>query len=244
MDDHCCSDFSNASRFGHKDCIRNLLDYFGEDVNSTDHCGYTPLHCVVKDCHYDYISMLLERGADINKKDNRGWTPLHYASDNNCSRRIRSGAYECFKILLQNGANINEKDNEGWTCLHYASFYGYEDFMLTLLNIDNIHIDEKNNDGWTPLHLAVDVRKHNCVQTLLCLGADINVKDNIGWTPLHHASDHGCEICIIILLDNGAIIDQKDDSGRTILDVADSKTKRFISEYFEIQIKEPHENSS
>ena len=52
----------------------------GEDVNSKDSCGSTPLMWAVRNKHNSIVKLLLDQPAvDVNVKDNDGKTALHWA---------------------------------------------------------------------------------------------------------------------------------------------------------------------
>jgi hypothetical protein len=51
----------------------------GDNVNSTDHDGLSPLYCAARNGQEPIVRMLLEYGADIDLADKNGSTPLDVA---------------------------------------------------------------------------------------------------------------------------------------------------------------------
>lgn len=51
----------------------------GQNVNSTDSAGDTPLHLAALETDSRLIKWLLLHGANPNYRDTNGWTPLHFA---------------------------------------------------------------------------------------------------------------------------------------------------------------------
>lgn len=94
-------------------------------------------------------------------------------------------------------------DSHGHTKLHIAAQKG--DVASTKKLIEsgaNIHLTDKN--GETPLHLAA-CKNVECVELLICAGADINKLDVLwGWTPMHWAVALGKPDCLKALITAGA----------------------------------------
>ncbi|XP_046552784.1 ankyrin repeat domain-containing protein 39-like [Haliotis rubra] len=82
-----------ASRNGHLDVVRTLVDA-GAHVDVTTRSGHaTPLHRAAYMGHTDIVKFLLSRGADPVSRDSDEMTPLHKASER--------GRLECVTVLLE-----------------------------------------------------------------------------------------------------------------------------------------------
>jgi ankyrin repeat protein len=67
-----------ASTVGHCVVIRQLIEA-GDDVNSRDKDGSSPLHCEALAGHHNMVLLLLGMGASSDP-DKNGRTPLHRAA--------------------------------------------------------------------------------------------------------------------------------------------------------------------
>ncbi len=93
----------DASRSGHVDVVRLLLDY-GFLVDFPLANGATPLLIAAECGHIDVVCLLLERHASINKARSDGTTPLMVAS--------QKGYLSVIRALLKAA-------KEGAGCIHY-----------------------------------------------------------------------------------------------------------------------------
>ncbi|HYP26897.1 MAG TPA: ankyrin repeat domain-containing protein [Blastocatellia bacterium] len=85
-----------ASRAGHADTVKSLLNSPGVNVNAQDESGSTPLIEAARNGHEDVVEALLIARADVKAKDNQGKTALMYASE--------GGHTDSVKLLRQAGA--------------------------------------------------------------------------------------------------------------------------------------------
>ncbi|XP_071085202.1 ankyrin repeat domain-containing protein 39-like [Haliotis cracherodii] len=103
-----------ASRNGHLDVVRTLVDA-GAHVDVATKSGHaTPLHRAAYMGHTDIVKFLLSRGADPVSRDLDEMTPLHKASER--------GRHECVTILLE-AASVarTARDSRGRTPSDCAS---------------------------------------------------------------------------------------------------------------------------
>ncbi len=121
----CTKSLRAAAAKGDVRCLRELLRR-GEDPNTQDEHGETPLHYVALSCEFigeplcvNAAKVLLDYGADPNARDEWGVTPLHQAAS--------GGHTELVKLLLDRGADPNAIDNFGVTPLHAAAAKGHAD---------------------------------------------------------------------------------------------------------------------
>ena len=151
-----------ASMHGLHSICKKFLDQ-GGDVNSTDPCGYTPLHYATNYDHGNVVQLLLKAGANLEitaEVDCR--TVLHLAAWN--------GHEGIVQQLLEKGAETAAVDRLGFTALHLASLCGHQKILRTLLE-NNSSIVKILNRATAP-HCVADsyyehLRRCLVLQTLL-----------------------------------------------------------------------------
>ncbi len=104
----------------------------GEDVNTQDANGNTPLHLVQGFKTFECARILLQHGASVEIKNDWGNTPLHAAT-----LRMR---FDVINMLLDYGANVDAKNMLGDTPLHFAIKYACDNFNLRSWRARNIGI--------------------------------------------------------------------------------------------------------
>ena len=103
-----------ASRMGHADLVKLLLEEYEANPNIENFYGRTAL--MLSDySSLDTIKTLLSNGADVHVKNKCcGSTTL----------MLVAGSYNNYidvtKLLISYGADVNDKDNEGKTAIDYA----------------------------------------------------------------------------------------------------------------------------
>ena len=106
-----------AAEVGNLDQLKSLLQN-GNNVNSTDNRGRTPLYNAALCGHEDMVDYLLNHGADPNKgaswKGNQ--RPIHVAA--------MYGHVEIIQDLLRHGAKIDACTSAKETALHKAAWHG------------------------------------------------------------------------------------------------------------------------
>jgi calcium-independent phospholipase A2 len=86
---------------------------------------------------------------------------------------IKSKNIEMVKILLDS-AKLDHLDYNSSSIFHYAANTSKE--MITILtNRSTVNLNHYNLDGYTPLHAACLSNNPDCVNALLCAGADVNI---------------------------------------------------------------------
>lgn len=128
-----------------------LLEAKGENMNSADGDGSTPLHMAAYKGQASAVEYLLARpGMFKDPIDNRGYTPLTLAAS--------AGHAEVVDLLLAAGCNPNIACGDGGTALHKAAGQGHLRVVESLLKAG---ADPRLADrsGKTPLQLAQDKRK-------------------------------------------------------------------------------------
>jgi ankyrin repeat protein len=213
-------DIHTAAYLGDYDTVRSHLDNDRSLVNS----GYlqsvmlpargpatfehremawaTPICYAIIAGNTAVVELLISRGAIIEPHSE---LLLDYA--------VSEDRVEIVKLLLEDGADpskaprILDDDSEMRALLKH---YG----------VPPKDINAKNHMGWPPLVYACrgDNGEHpDEVQTLLDLGADIDVRNHKGKTALHYAAKAGFLKVINLLIEKGATVDATDQDGETPL---------------------------
>lgn len=140
-------DFYDAATFGQMDRVQTLLATDSGLVHSKIDWGFTALHGVAGEEHFEMAELLLDRGADPNAMNDEGITPLHLAiysdmvallisrgADPNIRsydgrtplivQSAESEGLEAMAALLALGAEVNDRDNRGRSALDIARARG------------------------------------------------------------------------------------------------------------------------
>ena len=153
----------------------------GDNVNTTDENGTTPLLAAVKAKHHNVkiVRTLLENQAQVNSRDNQGVTVLQAYIDN--TQRDS----QVLELLLQHRVDLGQPDRKGNTLLHHADRLtdGEVDMIgasgLLTSDIVNAHTD----DGDTPLHIACRANRLKAAEMLVTSGASVEIKNNREESP-------------------------------------------------------------
>lgn len=113
-----------AAADGDYEKLRKLLRK-GNDPNSQDPYGYTPLHYACRQGHARVVDLLLTCGAEVDKQTKGGATALH--------RAAYQGHLKCVQLLLDRNANCTLADSDGKTALHKAAENGHDNVCRALL---------------------------------------------------------------------------------------------------------------
>ncbi|ORY15687.1 ankyrin repeat-containing domain protein [Clohesyomyces aquaticus] len=166
-----------------------LLLKYGADANIANRKGQLALHhacreglgdTVSSDCLYA-IGCLATATADINRKDVYGDTALMYAAEHNNDPRI-------LETLHKAGASLSETDLTGHSALHNCIYFDNARAVETLARL-GADIN-RTSSGDTPLMKTIICNAHNCMRTLLRLGANTTTLDLEEHTIIHLAGLH------------------------------------------------------
>ncbi|XP_052746471.1 transient receptor potential cation channel subfamily A member 1 [Bicyclus anynana] len=190
-------------------------------LTSCDVQRMTPLHCAAMFDHPDIVNYLIAEGSDINPMDKERRSPLLLAAS-------RAG-WRTVHTLISLGADVELKDTNDRNVLHLIVMNGgrLEDFAATCRNRCEqslIHLlNEKDSKGCSPLHYASREGHIRSLESLIKLGACINLKNNNNESPLHFAARYGRYHIASQLLDSDKgtfIINESDGEGLTPLHIA------------------------
>ncbi|KIE06233.1 hypothetical protein NF27_AZ00030 [Candidatus Jidaibacter acanthamoeba] len=109
---------------------------------------------IVKDCSFNFIENLIEKGANVN--DSYGSTALSMAAS--------KGNNEVFQLLLSKGADPYIEDAQGRTSMHHA-IVGGNQFIIDCLLERGFNYDMIDYNGNTPKHYALYFNKLDSLNT-------------------------------------------------------------------------------
>ena len=178
--------------------------------------GWTGLHYAAREGRLDVVRLLLEHGADPNAReagDNTG--PLHWAAAHRALEVVRglldAGADP------QGAGDLHELDAIGWATYFHpaggrrgerpevarllaergarhhvfsAMSLGDLDLLRTLAEQDPGTLDRRMSrfeNRLSALHFAIALKRHDMLELLIELGADLEAVDGNGHTPLETA---------------------------------------------------------
>ncbi len=174
--------------------VEVLLKYGAniEEVCNADH--FTPLMSAAYYGAKECVKVLVEAGANVNALSPEGRTASICAVIGNASydfNRVESNQSDILRLLVEHGANIN-----------YPSI---DDFDI---------LDEV----LPPLHLAIYGGKKEVFETLISLGADINIQENrAGMTPIMYAVEYGEMYFVKRLIELGVDFSLKSNYNENVL---------------------------
>jgi len=213
----------------------------GDDVETRDANGQTPLLLASEKGHFGIVRELLHRNASVNARDEDGWTALIAA--------CKAGYPDIVATLLHNGAKHNVADMGGWTPLVWASYKGHGPVVRELLRwgadpnergqhnmtaliwaagrghtsvvkelLDaGARAEIADKYGTTALIWACRKGHFDVTKLLISKGANVNSVGTHGWTPLIMASKGGFVDVVNLLLENRANVNLFDQDGKSAL---------------------------
>ena len=227
-----------AAYFGVEEAVKALLQQafetnanstgdqtpLGDNLESKDDCGRTPLSCAAENGYEAVVKLLVERGAKLESKDTiHSRTPLSSAAANNHEAVVR--------MLVKKGADLESKDNRGQTPLSWAAGNGHEAVVKYLLE-QGADLESENHLGLTPLSCAAENGYEAVVKLLVEKGAKLESKDIFrGRTPLSSAAANNHEAVVRMLVKQGADLESKDNSGQTPLSWAAGNGHEAVVKY-------------
>ncbi|XP_057300600.1 tripartite motif-containing protein 2-like [Hydractinia symbiolongicarpus] len=80
--------------------------------------------------------------------------------------------------LIDAGSDVYAMDDYHWNAFHHSVFYGYQNILQILINVNNTQISNVNCNNETPLHFASAFGFAECVKTLLSSPyMDVNIRN-------------------------------------------------------------------
>lgn len=142
---------------GHMDHIKNLIAH-GNDINTRNLRGQTPLLLAAEMGNSEVVQLLLENGAEVDAgATDSGYTPLHHAA--------RRGHIALCELLIRYGADPDRQTARLETPLHLAVASGHAGVVALLLKYQ-ARLDIRDTQGMTPLQQA-EITKHAEIVTLI-----------------------------------------------------------------------------
>ena len=221
----------------------------GEDIETKDEIGRSPLHLACRSGALAVVKMLVEAGAGVCGTCNYGNTCLILAAHHGHTETVR---YLVGLKGLQ-GVKVNHKADDDWSALFCAADRKHADVVKVLIDA-GADIETRNTDLWTPLIYAcqkgsqpivkmlveagADVRateKNECTNIFFASGfghtetvrylvglpqVDVSHKDKEGYTSLLAAVEKPGADVVEVLIDAGADVEVKHNDGRSSLLVA------------------------
>lgn len=162
------------------------------------------------------LTLRLEQGigCDINQKT-EGMTALYSA--------VEANQKEVVEFLLERGADPFVRcSGNAWassTAPLLAAQKGYFD-ILDLFDLEGHVDDREGGHSEALLHYAVWHGNIELIETLIQLGADLNLCAAMGRTPVHYAIEYGQERALCLLIERGANVHTHSSDSGSPLDAA------------------------
>ncbi|XP_074725754.1 ankyrin repeat domain-containing protein 16 [Strix uralensis] len=174
--------FHIASREGHPQVLRYLLDVSPGSWDTESAIKRTPLHTAAMHGCFDAVELLLERCQyKPDSRDKCGVTPFMDA--------IQNGHVNIARLLLEkHQACPSAVDALGAQSLHRAAVTAQDESIQFLVSELGVDVNERVTAlQLTALHYAAKEGNTGTIQTLLSLGADVHAKDGKKRSALHAA---------------------------------------------------------
>ncbi|XP_063253218.1 ankyrin repeat domain-containing protein 16 isoform X2 [Prinia subflava] len=175
--------FHIASREGHPEVLRYLLDVSPGCWDTQSTTGRTPLHTAAMHGCSQVVELLLERCQyQPDSRDSCGVTPFMDA--------LQHGHVGIARLLLhRHQACPTAVDALGAQALHRAAVTAQDGSLQFLVSELGVDVNARATALLLPaLHYAAKEGHGHTIHTLLALGADIQAKDGKGRSALHAAS--------------------------------------------------------
>lgn len=175
-----CEVTLNSSLETVENCLKG-----GEDPNSRDDYGNTPLHCVnyYDEEAYKMVQLLLNHGADLLTRDGVGRLPFQHALD--CANTKACQTFMDWGFSLQKSDRML---NGTYELLNNVELFQHDAIEVLQVLVD-LGVDLSatlSSRGNNLLHKAIESGASiETVQFLIGAGISVNSTDSLGMTPLH-----------------------------------------------------------
>lgn len=214
----------NLAVQGNFQALKFLIEKTGieKQIDVIDSEGRTLLVQSILYANINVVNLLLDNGADINIQDNENNTALHFAVLKNETQVIdiilmdervnidavniqmvspfllaaKNGFSNTMQKLLRNGASYSVYDVDGNDALILAAYFGHEEVVNLLINLDINRLKWFNKIGQNALMLAAR-KGHYPVVKMICDKTNdlslnlINHFDKQGFSALNHSIEGG-----------------------------------------------------
>ena len=194
-----------AAQCGHVAVVRLLLEH-GADPNAREAGDNTyPLHWAAAHEHQDVVRALLDAGGDVHgagdvhQLDAIGWATFYRAPGDE-SGHMNASRREVVALLLERGARHH---------IFSALCVGDLSVIQQVVEHAPASLDRRMSNferGWTPLHFVIDRKRHDILDLLLAVGANVEAEDMHGQTALAMAMLRGDEEAMSRLRAAGATL--------------------------------------
>uniref|UniRef100_A0A2I2Y373 Espin like n=1 Tax=Gorilla gorilla gorilla TaxID=9595 RepID=A0A2I2Y373_GORGO len=205
----------HATRAGHLDCVKFLVQRAQLPGNQRAHNGATPAHDAAATGSLAELCWLVrEGGCGLQDQDASGVSPLHLAA--------RFGHPVLVEWLLHEGHSATLETREGARPLHHAAVSGDLTCLKLLTAAHGSSVNRRTRSGASPLYLACQEGHLHLAQFLVkdC-GADVHLRALDGMSALHAAAARGHYSLVVWLVTFTDIgLTARDNEGATALHFA------------------------
>ena len=168
-----------ASRHGHLDLLKMLVNDYGGNIDYKDSMNRTPLYFACVNGHDNVVKYLASLSWDDNYRDEEGNSYLHAA--------CISGNKDVLNILINDlKCDVNCQTPTGKTRIFIACEGNKHEAVTFLLENEDCNPNIKNKAGESILHLVIRNKQNGLLSLLLVSSkVDVNMRnDTTGDTPL------------------------------------------------------------
>ncbi|CAO2625447.1 Espin-like protein [Lemmus lemmus] len=205
----------HATRAGHLDCVKFLVQRAKLPGNQQAHNGATPVHDAAATGNLAELCWLVrDGGCGLQDQDASGVSPLHLAA--------RFGHPALVEWLLREGHTATLETLEGALPLHHAAVSGDLTCVKLLTAAHSSGVNQQTRNGASPLYLACQEGHLHLAQFLVkdC-GADVRLRAMDGMSSLHAAAARGHYSLVVWLVTFTDIgLTARDNEGATALHFA------------------------
>ena len=198
-----------ASRFGHVEIVKYLIEQNRININERNEERYTALIYSCIEGHTEIAEILVKNGANVNVKGRNGNTPLIFSC---MGKHI-----DCVRVLLQNKVDIQDRNTAGYTALMVAGAEGAT-LIFNLLMENGARGTDKDINGTSILMKCCQTGNFAIAKLLIEKGCDVEINKKDGNSILHYAAESGIlELVEFIVNKDPKLINTQNSIGETCL---------------------------